>query len=71
MKKGIHPNYKEITVVLSDGSEIQTRSTLNTADGVYKSEIDSTNHPFYTRKSFIAAAGRVDRFKRMYDAKKK
>ncbi|MEQ9264923.1 MAG: 50S ribosomal protein L31 [Balneolaceae bacterium] len=70
MKQGIHPDYKEITVLLSDGSEIVTRSTMSTANGVYKSEIDSKNHPFYTKKSFTAKAGRVDRFKRMYDAKK-
>lgn len=69
MKKGIHPDYKEITVVLSDGSEIQTRSTMNTKDGVYKTEIDSKNHPFYTKKAFTAKAGRVDRFKRMYTKK--
>lgn len=70
MKQGIHPDYKEITVLLSDGSEIVTRSTMPTDNGVYKSEIDSKNHPFYTKKSFTAKAGRVDRFKRMYDAKK-
>lgn len=70
MKNGIHPDYKEITVLLSDGSQIQTRSTMNTANGTYKSEIDSKNHPFYTKKAFTAKAGRVDRFKRMYDNKK-
>lgn len=69
MKAGIHPDYKEITVILSDGSEISTRSTMNTKDGVYKTEIDSKNHPFYTNKAFTAKAGRVDRFKRMYQKK--
>lgn len=71
MKKGIHPDYKEITVVLSDGTEIKTRSTMSTKDGVYKSEVDSKNHPFYTRSNtFTSKAGRIDRFKRMYDKKK-
>jgi large subunit ribosomal protein L31 len=69
MKKGIHPDYKELTVVLSDGTEITTRSTLKATDGVYKTEIDSKNHPFYTKKAFTAKAGRVDRFKRMYQKK--
>ena len=27
MKKEIHPDYHEITVVMTDGSEFQTRST--------------------------------------------
>lgn len=67
MKKGIHPDYKEITVVLSDGSEIVTRSTMKTKDGVYKSEVDSKNHPFYTgNQNFSAKAGRIDRFNKRY-----
>ena len=56
-------------MLLSDGTEIKTRSTLNANNGVYKPEIDSKNHPFYTQKAFTAKAGRVDRFKRMYDKK--
>ena len=60
MKKGIHPDYKEITVLMSDGTEITTRSTMDVKDGVYRSEVDSKNHPFYTK------SGRVDRFKRRY-----
>ena len=71
MKAGIHPDYKEVTVLLSDGTEMITRSTLNTKDGVYKPEVDSRNHPFYTKNTnFTFKAGRVDRFKRMYDKKK-
>jgi large subunit ribosomal protein L31 len=67
MKKGIHPDYKEITVVMSDGTEVITRSTMDTKDGVYRSEVDSKNHPFYTKSNtFASTAGRVDRFKRRY-----
>lgn len=70
MKKGIHPDYKEVTVVLSDGSEIKTRSTINTKDGIYRSEVDSKNHPFYTKNTaFTSNDGRVDRFKRRYGKK--
>jgi len=70
MKKGIHPDYKEITVVLSDGSEIKTRSTLKAKDGVYKSEVDSKNHPFYTNnKNLSKKAGRIDRFNQRYGKK--
>jgi len=72
MKNGIHPEYKEITVIMSDGTEVTTRSTMNVKDDTYKSEVDSKNHPFYTKDTtFSARAGRVDRFKRMYDEKKK
>lgn len=67
MKKGIHPDYKEITVVMSDGTEFTTRSTIGTSDGVYKSEVDSKNHPFYNQnKQIQKKAGRIDRFNRRY-----
>ncbi len=67
MKKGIHPEYKEVKVIMSDGSEIATRSTMKTKEGVYKAEIDSKNHPFYIgSQKMMTAAGRVDQFKRRY-----
>ncbi len=67
MKKGIHPEYKELTVVLSDGTELKTRSTLNAKDGIYKSEVDSKNHPFYNKDQKIQKkADRIDRFNRRY-----
>ncbi len=71
MKKGIHPDYKEITVVMSDGTEIKTRSTIDTKDGVYKSEIDSKNHPFYNKDQTIKKkADRIDRFNKRYNRDK-
>lgn len=65
MKKGLHPDYDEVTIKLADGSEITTRSTMD--QDVYESEIDSTNHPFYTgRRQFVDTAGRVEKFNRRY-----
>jgi large subunit ribosomal protein L31 len=70
MKKGIHPDYKEITVVLSDGTEMKTRSTMNPDGGIYKSEVDSKNHPFYNKNQKLQKkAGRIDRFNRRYKKK--
>ena len=70
MKKGIHPEYKEVKVLMSDGSEIVTRSTMKTKEGVYKAEVDSKNHPFYIgSQKMMSAAGRVDQFKRRYGAR--
>ncbi len=71
MKKGIHPEYKEITVVMSDGTEFTTRSTMDVSDGVYKSEVDSKNHPFYNQnKKIQKKADRIDRFNKRYNKKK-
>ena len=68
MKKDIHPDYKLMTVRLADGTEFQTRSTMNT--DTYVSEVDSTNHPFYTgRRQYVDTAGRVEKFMRRYGKK--
>jgi large subunit ribosomal protein L31 len=38
---------------------------------VYESEVDSTNHPFYTgRRQFVDTAGRVEKFNRRYGLNK-
>lgn len=65
MKEDLHPEYNEVTVKLADGSEITTRSTMD--EEVYESEVDSSNHPFYTgRRQFVDTAGRVEKFNRRY-----
>ena len=34
---------------------------------VFHSEVDNTNHPFYTgRRQFVDTAGRVEKFQRRY-----
>ncbi len=71
MKEGIHPDYKEVKVVLSDGTEFTTRSTMEPSNGVYKSEVDSKNHPFYTDNlKFQKKADRIDRFNKRYGKNK-
>ena len=70
MKEGIHPDYKFITVRLADGTEFQTRSTMK--GDQFVSEVDSTNHPFYTgRRQYVDTAGRVEKFRRRYGQVKK
>ncbi len=70
MKEGIHPDYKEIKVIMSDGTEFTTRSTMDTKEGIYKSEVDSKNHPFYNENQKIQKkAGQIDRFNRRYGKK--
>jgi large subunit ribosomal protein L31 len=65
MKKDLHPEYNEVTIKLADGTEFVTRSTMDKE--TYESEVDSTNHPFYTgRRQFVDTAGRVEKFNRRY-----
>ncbi len=68
MKKGLHPKYKLINVRLADGTVVQTRSTMDS--DTYVSEVDRTNHPFYTgRRQYVDTAGRVEKFNRRYAKK--
>jgi large subunit ribosomal protein L31 len=48
MKKTGHPDYHEITVVMTDGTEYKTRSTYGKAGDVMRLEIDSKTHPAWT-----------------------
>ena len=65
MKTDTHPDYHFVTVKLADGTEFVTRSTM---DGDrYTSEVDSSNHPFYTgKRTMVDTAGRVEKFRRRY-----
>ena len=67
MKKDIHPNYEECTVICACGSTFQTRSSKKEI----RVEICSQCHPFFTGKQkFIDSAGRVEKFKKKFgDAK--
>jgi large subunit ribosomal protein L31 len=63
MKKGIHPAYKEATVICGCGNTFKTRSTREKI----AVEICSACHPFYTGKQrFVDTAGRVEKFNRKY-----
>jgi large subunit ribosomal protein L31 len=66
MKKEIHPNYHEITVVCACGNTFKTRSTYKS--DVLHLEICSNCHPFFTGKQkLIDTAGRVERFQKKYE----
>mgnify|MGYP001603177686 CR=1 FL=1 len=70
MKTGIHPNYREVTVVCACGNAFKTRSTYK--NDILHLEICSRCHPFFTGKQkLFDAAGRVERFQRKYAGFKK
>ncbi len=59
MKKGIHPDYVEATVICSCGSTFKTHATVPELHV----ELCSQCHPFYTGKQkFVDTGGRVQRF---------
>jgi large subunit ribosomal protein L31 len=81
MKKGIHPDYREVVFQdMTSDFKFVTRSTMNSdetitmEDGkeypVIKVEVSSASHPFYTGKNiFVDTAGRVEKFNTRYKKK--
>lgn len=80
MKKGIHPEYRDVVFRdVSSDFEILTRSTIKTTETtthngkeypLYKVDISSASHPFYTgTQKIMDTEGRVDRFKKKYGKK--
>ncbi len=64
MKKGIHPEYSDITATCTCGNVIKTRSTLGHDINL---DICSSCHPFYTGKQkMIDTGGRVDKFRQRF-----
>jgi large subunit ribosomal protein L31 len=67
MKKDIHPDYHEITVVMTDGTEYKTRSTWGKEGDVLKLEIDSKSHPAWTgQHRIVDSGGMVARFNKRF-----
>lgn len=48
MKKEIHPDYHEITVIMTDGTEFKTRSTWGKSGDTLRLDIDPKSHPAWT-----------------------
>jgi large subunit ribosomal protein L31 len=68
MREGIHPNYPAARVSCACGNSFVTRSTR----GDFQVDVCSACHPFYTgTQKLIDTAGRVDRFRKRYEATKK
>jgi large subunit ribosomal protein L31 len=81
MKKDIHPNYRDVVFYDTSSefkfltkSTIETSETITWEDGktypVYKIEVSSESHPFYTgKKMLLDTAGRVEKFNKRYAKK--
>src|SRR6202040_504343 len=68
MKEGIHPDYHEITVVMTDGTSYKTRSTYGKAGDTLRLEIDSKSHPAWTggQQRLLDTGGQLARFNKRF-----
>lgn len=69
MKKDIHPDYHEITVVMTDGTEYKTRSTWGKPGDTLKLDVDPLTHPAWTggNTRIVDTEGQVARFNRRFE----
>jgi large subunit ribosomal protein L31 len=67
MKKDIHPDYHEITVMLTDGSEFKTRSTYGSEGDTLRLDIDPKTHPAWTGvHRLVDTGGQLAKFRRRF-----
>ena len=67
MKDGIHPNYHEIKVVLTDGTETTMKSCWGKPGDEMRLDIDPLNHPAWTGGTArIMEKGRLAKFGNKY-----
>ena len=66
--KDIHPDYHEITVQMTDGTEYKTRSTYGEPGDTLRLDIDPKTHPAYTgQHRLIDTGGQVAKFNKRYE----
>lgn len=67
MRKEGHPDYHEITVVMTDGSQFVTRSTYGKAGDKLHLDIDPKTHPAWTgMHRAISRGGQLDKFNKRF-----
>src|SRR6185295_2364092 len=67
MKPKIHPDYHEITVVMTDGTSFKTRSTYGKAGESIRLDIDPKTHPAWTGQHRITdTGGQVSKFNKRF-----
>ncbi len=68
MKKDIHPDYHDITVVMTDGSSYATRTTWGAAGDTLRLDVDPKSHPAWTGGvgRLVDTAGQVAKFNKRF-----
>ncbi|MFN4090876.1 MAG: 50S ribosomal protein L31 [Alphaproteobacteria bacterium] len=68
MKADIHPDYHEITVIMTDGTEYKTRSTYGKPGASLRLDIDPLVHPAWTGGTgrLLDTGGQVARFNKRF-----
>ena len=65
----LHPDYHQITVVLTDGTKFTTYSTYGSEGDTLQLDIDPSSHPAWTGgdQRLTDRGGRLSRFKKKFE----
>ena len=67
MKKEGHPDYHDITVVMTDGTQFTTRSTYGEKGAVLHLDIDPKTHPAWTGvHRLVDTGGQLAKFNKKF-----
>lgn len=69
MKDGIHPEYHDINIIMTDGTTFKTRSTKGKAGDTWRLDIDSKSHPAWTGgEQKLMQNDQMDKFSKRFGA---
>lgn len=68
MKKDIHPDYHPITVVMTDGTRYETRSTWGKAGDTLQLDVDPKTHPAWVGGVNLRKTGQMEKFNNKFSA---
>jgi len=66
MKQGIHPDYHTITVVMTDGTKYETRSTWGKEGDVLQLDVDPKTHPAWVGGINLRKTGQMEKFQNKF-----
>jgi large subunit ribosomal protein L31 len=68
-KDGFHPHYHPIRVVMTDGTEFTTFSTMGKAGDTLQLDIDPKTHPAWTggNQQLMDRGGRLSKFNKRFE----
>ncbi len=66
MKQGIHPDHHEIVIVMTDGTEFETRSTWGKKGDRLQLDVDPKTHPAWVGGVHLKKTGQMEKFKNRF-----
>ena len=67
MKSDIHPDYHEITVIMTDGTTYKTRSCMGKEGDTLRLDIDPKSHPAWTGvQRIVDTGGQIAKFNKKF-----